>query len=115
MDRRQEITGRRKDGSEFPAEASIARVTTQGESTFLAILRDISERKRAEGALRRSEEHFRRIFDYSNDAILVIDLADGGIANANPRACSIFGTPTLYTQRIRSGFAPLSTRSCRRR
>ncbi|MEJ2149505.1 MAG: PAS domain S-box protein [Chloroflexota bacterium] len=53
MDRRQEITGRRKDGSEFPAEASIARVTTQGKSTFLAILRDISERKRAEGALRR--------------------------------------------------------------
>ena len=91
MDRRQEITGRRKDGSEFPAEASIARVTTQGESTFLAILRDISERKRAEGALRRSEEHFRRIFDYSNDAILVIDLADGGIVNANPRACSMFG------------------------
>jgi PAS domain S-box-containing protein len=91
MDGRQEIAGRRKDGSEFPAEASIARVTRQGRSAYLAILRDISERKRAEAALRHSEERFRRIFDHSNDAILVIDLPDGRIVDANPRACSLFG------------------------
>jgi PAS domain S-box-containing protein len=90
MNGRQEITGRRKDGSVFPAEASIAKVTNQGQSAFLAILRDISERKRAEAALRSSEEHFRRLFDYSSDAIVVIDLATGGVVNANRRACYMF-------------------------
>jgi PAS domain S-box-containing protein len=91
MNRRQEIAGRRKDGSEFPAEASIARVTTPEGGAFLAILRDLTAHKQAEAALRRSEDRFRRIFDYSNDAILVIDLEDGAIIDANPRACSLFG------------------------
>jgi PAS domain S-box-containing protein len=89
MDGRGEIAGRRKDGTVFPAEASIARVTTEEGSAFLAILRDISERKRTEAALKRSEAHFRRIFNYSNDAILVIDLEDGSIVDANPRASSL--------------------------
>jgi PAS domain S-box-containing protein len=55
MGDRREVAARRKDGSEFPAEASIAKLTHAGRTTFTAILRDISERKRAETALRESE------------------------------------------------------------
>ncbi|MGL4396792.1 MAG: PAS domain S-box protein [Hyphomicrobium sp.] len=51
MGERQEIFARRKDGSEFPAEASIAMVGSKGERTFLAVLRDVSERKRTERLL----------------------------------------------------------------
>ncbi|MBL0940227.1 MAG: PAS domain S-box protein [Gemmatimonadaceae bacterium] len=46
-DRRQ-IAGLRKNGEQFPAEASIARVTMHGERTFMVTLRDVSERRRVE-------------------------------------------------------------------
>lgn len=46
-DRRQ-IAGLRKNGEQFPAEASIARVSLDGERTFMVTLRDVSERRRNE-------------------------------------------------------------------
>ncbi|MFN9203826.1 MAG: ATP-binding protein [Gemmatimonas sp.] len=46
-DRRQ-ISGLRKNGEAFPAEASIARVSMHGARTFMVTLRDVSERRRAE-------------------------------------------------------------------
>lgn len=51
MGERQEILGLRKDGTEFPAEASIAMVVEHGERQYLALLRDVSERKRTERIL----------------------------------------------------------------
>jgi PAS domain S-box-containing protein len=48
MGEQRDIYGRRKDGTEFPAEASISKLDLDGEATFTVILRDISARKRAE-------------------------------------------------------------------
>ena len=45
---RREIAGLRRSGEEFPAEASIARVTIAGDRTFMVTLRDVSERRRTE-------------------------------------------------------------------
>ena len=47
----REIIARRKDGSEFPTEVSISQLELKGESVFTLILRDISDRKRAEQKL----------------------------------------------------------------
>jgi PAS domain S-box-containing protein len=54
MGERGEIFGRRKDGEDFPAEASISHLEIGGQSTFTVVLRDISERKRIEERLARS-------------------------------------------------------------
>jgi PAS domain S-box-containing protein len=52
MGDRSEIFGRRKDGTEFPAEASISKLEINGEKICTAILRDISDRKQTEKELR---------------------------------------------------------------
>ncbi len=54
MGERREIFGLRKNGQEFPAEASISKLDIGGECTFTVVLRDISARKHIERALERS-------------------------------------------------------------
>jgi PAS domain S-box-containing protein len=54
LGRRLEIVGRRADGSEFPVELTITRIGLPGPPVFTGYLRDITERKRAEGELRSS-------------------------------------------------------------
>jgi PAS domain S-box-containing protein len=54
MGQRQEIFALRKDGSEFPAEASIAQLRLDDERIYMVLLRDVTERKRTEVLLARS-------------------------------------------------------------
>ncbi|HMA14904.1 MAG TPA: PAS domain S-box protein, partial [Kiloniellaceae bacterium] len=50
-----DIIGRRKDGTEFPAESSIARLVQGGRTTFMAVIRDVSERRALEAQLRQAQ------------------------------------------------------------
>ncbi len=54
MKERSEITGLRKNGDIFPAEANISQVEIDGRQIFTAILRDVSEQKQIENKLRES-------------------------------------------------------------
>lgn len=54
MGERQEISGLRKSGEEFPAEASIQRMEVNGKNVYAAVLRDVSERYRVEEALHQA-------------------------------------------------------------
>ncbi|MBI2887541.1 MAG: PAS domain S-box protein [Chloroflexi bacterium] len=56
MDRRPGVLGRRKDGAEFPAEASITKLAQDGETCFTAVVRDIAERLHVERELQRQLE-----------------------------------------------------------
>jgi PAS domain S-box-containing protein len=55
MGERREVFGRRKDGTEFPAEATISKLELENEKIFTVMLRDITERKQMEEKLRRME------------------------------------------------------------
>ncbi len=86
MAQRGMIWARRKDGSEFPAEASISKLELNGEVTFTTFLRDISEREKAKAAL----SHLAAIITFSGDAIISKSL-DGVVTSWNRGAELILG------------------------
>ena len=65
-------------GEEFPVEASISQISISGKKFFTIILRDISERKRADDQLRQSEERFGKAFR-SNPQPMSLTTIDKGI------------------------------------
>ena len=79
----------RLDGAEFWCEARGGKITFQGEPAVLGILRDISERMRAEEALKESEERYRQLVELSRDAVFVD--TGGEFVFANTAAVGLFG------------------------
>ena len=71
-----------KNDRVLEVEVNAAVITYQGKPADLAIIRDISDRKQAEQALRESEEKYKILFDESPDSITIIGL-DGVIQDCN--------------------------------
>jgi PAS domain S-box-containing protein len=78
-----------KAGRLFWVEVNLKRVTIGGEGRLLAIVRDISERKRTEGALTQSEEQYRTLVEESFDGIFIQKGVD--IIFANRRLHEMLG------------------------
>jgi len=62
------VTGLRRNGEEFPIDASISQLDESGAKFYTVILRDVSERVRAEEALRQSKEELRELGSAANAA-----------------------------------------------
>lgn len=91
-----EYLAKRKDGTKIPMSVnfSILRDPEGRPKEIIAVSRDITERERAEEALRESEVRFRRLFDELGDAVFVTRYGEKGhdkILEANPAAENLTG------------------------
>ena len=88
-----ELPALRKDGQEIRVEMSLNPIVAVGDSGgrfVLAIIRDITERKRSEEALREAEELFRSVFYNASVGVAVVGV-DGRFLRVNPTLCEILG------------------------
>ena len=80
----------RKDGTTFPVESNARSVTFGGRRVWLSLIRDITERKQAEDALRESETRYRSLAEASQDLIFVIG-KDDTVEYVNSFAAHLIG------------------------
>ncbi|HEY6556157.1 MAG TPA: PAS domain S-box protein [Polyangiaceae bacterium] len=90
LDKRVEVMAVRRDGTAFPVERAVVRVGSESPPVFIAFVRDISERRHTESALRESEARFRRL---AESGIIGITIADvhGTIHEANDAYLKMIG------------------------
>jgi PAS domain S-box-containing protein len=69
LDSRIELTGRRKNGTEFPVELTVTRIALTGPPMFTGYLRDITDRKQAEADLRASRARLVEVSDVERQRI----------------------------------------------
>jgi PAS domain S-box-containing protein len=88
-----EAVRQKKDGTSIDVSFSTAPVNdAEGNvMSIMAVLEDITERKRAEESLRESEQRYSSLFKNNHSVMLLIDPESADIVDANPAACSFYG------------------------
>jgi len=86
-----ELASRHRYGDTLTMDVSISCIQIAGRDDFLLIMRDISERKRAEEALRERDLRFREVYEQSEDAVLFFKTGSDYVIEANATTEQLFG------------------------
>jgi PAS domain S-box-containing protein len=87
-------TGRRPGGEEFPLEAAFSRWSVGGERFTTAVLRDITDRLRADATVREAEERFRGAFEHAPTGMALVSIEQdraGCFLRVNRALCELVG------------------------
>jgi PAS domain S-box-containing protein len=90
LNRRLEVPAMRKDGSEFAAELTAVPIQIDGQTIFMAYVRDVTERKDAEERLSEGEERYRRLIETASEGIWLADV-DYRTTYVNRQLCEMLG------------------------
>jgi PAS domain S-box-containing protein len=85
-----EVTALRKDGTRFPVEIQSRKISYKGHQVRITAWRDITAHKKAEAALRESQERFKSAFELSGIGMALIDL-EGRYLQVNQALCDMLG------------------------
>ena len=98
---------RKKDGTVINVDITSSRLTFGGRPAEFVLVHDVTERKKAETALRISEDRYRDLVDNSHELICTHDL-EGRVLSVNPWAARVLGYPqdSLVGINIRDGLLP---------
>ena len=98
---------RKKDGAIINVDITASRLNFAGRPAEFVLVHDVTERKKAETALRISEDRYRDLVDNSHELICTHDL-EGRVLSVNPWAARVLGYPreTIVGINIRGGLLP---------
>jgi PAS domain S-box-containing protein len=92
----------RKDGKRIINEYAVKPVQVKGKTFIISIVRDVTEQRQAQIALREREQRFAKIFHASPVATILITLKENRILDANARFLELTG----YSRKELVGHAP---------
>ncbi|MCP4302177.1 MAG: EAL domain-containing protein [Gammaproteobacteria bacterium] len=85
-----EVEAMRADGEAFVSEINASELSVAQGPVFVISLRDVTDRKEAESALRENEERYRALVENAPEAIIVFDVGNNRFIDANDNACTLF-------------------------
>jgi len=105
----------RKDGTAMPVEINSRLIAYEGRTVYFSVIRDITDRKKAESALKESERRLRTLIDAIPDAVVFKDTAGRHII-ANKANEELFGlSPEMLTGKMVEDILPRELAAiCRR-
>ncbi|HEY6659823.1 MAG TPA: PAS domain S-box protein, partial [Pyrinomonadaceae bacterium] len=107
LDHAGEWRHKKKDGTVIIVDVTANRLNFGGRAAEFVLVEDVTERKKAERALRISEDRYRDLVDNSHELICTHDL-EGRVLSVNPWAARVLGYPqdSLVGINIRDGLLP---------